>query len=350
MATKKKPTAPKKSRKEKAVSPQAIMQLGMSFWASRTLLSAVELGLFTELAKGPRDLATLQERLDLHPRSARDFLDALVALGMLRRRGTQYSNTPEADRFLDRNKPSYIGGLLEMCALRLYPFWSTLTEALHTGKPQNESKTGGDLFGNLYADPQRLRVFLAAMTGVSMGPARAIAQKFPWKKYQTVMDIGGAQGCATVQVALAHKHVSGGEFDLPPVGPIYEEYVKSFGLEQRLEFVPGDFFKDALPSADVLLMGHILHDWNLEQKLMLLAKAFAALPKGGALVVYDAIIDDERKKNAAGLLMSLNMLIETTGGFDYTGADCRAWMKQVGFRKTSTQHLAGAESMVVGIK
>jgi hypothetical protein len=351
MATKKKSKKASKKVTKKALSPDAIMQLGTGFWGSRTLLSAIELGLFSELAKGPLDLAEVQRRFNLHERSVRDFLDALVALGMLRRKGGRYSNTAETDLFLDRNKPGYIGGLLEMCAVRLYPFWTTLTEALHTGQPQNESKGGGEgLFETLYADPKRLRIFLQAMTGVSMGPARAIAQKFPWKKYKTLMDIGGAQGCASVQAALAHKHLTGGEFDLPPVGPIYEDYVRSFGLEQRLKFVAGDFFKDPLPAADVLLMGHILHDWNLDEKLNLLSKACKALPKDGALIVYDAVIDDDRSKNAGGLLMSLNMLIETPGGFDYTGADCVSWMKKTGFRKASVQHLAGPISMVVGIK
>lgn len=342
---------PAKRTVKKTATPDAILQLGMGFWGSRTLLSAIELGLFTHLAKGALDLPTLQARLKLHERSARDFLDALVALGMLRRTGAKYSNTPEANQFLDRDKPSYVGGILEMAAVRLYPFWGGLTEALHTGKPQNESKNGGTgLFETLYADPKRLRGFLHAMSGISMGPAQAIAKKFPWKKYKTFVDIGGAQGCASVQVALNHKHLTGGEYDLPEVGPIYDDYVKSFGLEARLKFYPGNFFKDALPAADVLVMGHILHDWNLDEKLMLLAKAYEALPKNGALIVYDAIIDNERKKNAGGLLMSLNMLIETPGGFDYTGADCVAWMKKTGFRKISQQHLLGAESMIVGIK
>src|SRR5262245_58921920 len=346
MATKKKSRKASQKGSRKALSPEGILHLGTGFWASRTLLSAIELGLFSEPAKGPRDAAALQQHFGLHERSARDFLDALVALGMLRRKGSSYSNTPEADLFLDRNKPGYVGGLLEMFAVRLYPFWASLTEALRTGQPQNEAKTGGaGLFETLYADPQRLRIFLEAMTGVSMGPSRAIAQKFPWKKYKTVMDIGGAQGCASVQAALAHKHLTGGEFDLPAVGPVYEDYVQSFGLERRLKFVPGDFFRDALPAADVLLMGHILHDWNLDEKLMLLSKAHKALPKGGALIVYDAIIDDDRRKNSGGLLMSLNMLIETPGGFDYTGADCMSWMKKAGFRKASVQPLAGPISM-----
>jgi hypothetical protein len=326
------------------------LQLGMGFFGSRTCLSAVELGLFTELAKGPLDESTLRNRLGLHARGARDFFDALVAMGLLRRLGARYSNTAESALFLDRAKPSYIGGLLEMCASRLYSFWGSLTEALRTGKPQNEAKAGGSAFDALYADRQRLRGFLGAMTGISMGSARAIAQRFPWKKYRTFTDIGAAQGCVPVQVALAHKHIVGGGFDLPVVGPIFDDYVRSFGLEQRLKFFPGDFFKDSLPVSDVLIMGHILHDWNLEEKLRLLKKAHAALPKGGALIVYDAIIDDARRKNVGGLLMSLNMLIETAGGFDYTAADCRGWLKQVGFCQSSVRQLAGSDSMVIAIK
>ena len=126
--------------------------------------------------------------------------------------------------------------------------------------------------------------------------------------------------------------------------------MRAFKLENRLKFHPGDFFKDPLPSADVIIMGHILHDWNLEEKHALIAKAHAALPKGGAYVVHEAIIDNDRRKNAFGLLMSLNMLIETPGGFDYTGADCEKWMKKAGFRKTRVVPLAGPDSMVVGIK
>lgn len=328
------------------------MQLGLGFWGSKTLLSAVELGLFTELAKEDSlDAETLSERLMLHPRSARDFLDALVALGMLERDGDRYANTTETDLFLDRVKPSYVGGILEMANARLYPFWGSLTEALRTGQPQNEAKGGGeDFFAAIYADPARLKGFLQAMSGLSLGAAIAMANKFPWDRYETFVDVGAAQGGLPVQVAMAQEHLSGGGFDLPPVGPVFEEYVNSHGLGDRLRFYAGDFFTDPLPAADVLVMGHILHDWDLEGKRILLAKAYETLPEGGALIVYDAIIDDERRENVFGLLASLNMLIETPGGFDYTGADCTSWMRETGFRETRVEHLVGPDSMVVGIK
>jgi SAM-dependent methyltransferase len=332
-------------------TPERIMQLGLGFWASKALLSAIELGLFTELTKGSLDTETLRDRLSLHPRGIHDFLDALVALGMLQRNvDNQYSNTPEADTFLDQGKSTYIGGMLEMANDRLYGFWGSLTEALRTGRPQNEIKSGDNLFEALYADPRRLEGFLQAMTGISMGAAQAIAQKFPWGEYRTIIDIGTAQGALPVQVALAQEHLTGGGFDLPAIRPTFNKYVEEHGLGNRLRVYEGDFFRDPLPEADVLVMGHILHDWNLEDKNMLLQKAYDVLPSGGALIVYEALIDNERRQNAFGLLMSLNMLIETTGGFDYTGADCSNWMRNIGFRKTRVEHLIGPDSMVIGIK
>ena len=332
-------------------APDQIMQLGLGFWSSKVLLSAIELNLFTELAQSSLDAHTIGERLHLHPRSLRDFLDSLVALHMLERSADgKYSNTAETDFFLDKNKPTYIGGMLEMANARLYTFWGSLTEGLRTGKPQNEAKTGGSLFDALYAEPARLEGFLKAMTGLSLGAANAIAQKFPWGEYKSFIDIGAAQGGLPVQVALAHPHLVGGGFDLPVVKPIFEQYVDAHGLSERLKFYEGSFFTDSLPSADVLIMGHILHDWDLEEKFSLLEKAYKALPQGGALIVFEALIDDERRKNAFGLLMSLNMLIETPGGFDYTGADCQQWMREVGFRETRVEHLIGPDSMVIGIK
>jgi hypothetical protein len=332
-------------------TPDKILQTGLAFWASKTLLSAIEMGVFTELSRGPERFDAVSGRLGLHSRSARDFLDTLVALGFLQRDGDSYRNTPETDLFLDRSKPSYIGGILEMANARLYPFWGHLTEALRTGQPQNELKTGGPgLFETLYADPARLKEFLAAMTGLSRGANMAIARLFPWKDYHTFVDIGTAQGDLAMQIALANPHLRGIGFDLPEVAPVFEEYSMAVGVADRVSFVPGSFFDQDLPKADVVLMGHILHDWDLPTKKMLIRKAFEAIPAGGALVVYEAIIDDDRSKNAFGLMMSLNMLIETPGGFDYTGTDCAAWMKDAGFSATRFKPLVGPDSMVVGIK
>ncbi|HKI92529.1 MAG TPA: methyltransferase, partial [Gaiellaceae bacterium] len=292
----------------------------------------------------------LRGRLGLHERSARDFLDALVALGMLERADGRYANTAETDLFLDREKPSYVGGVLEMANHRLYPFWGWLTEALQTGEPQNEARTGDDFFAAIYADPDRLREFLHAMSGISAGASHAIAARFPWAGYGTVLDLGCAEGGLLATLAEAHPHLRGIGFDLPPVGAAFEEYVSERGLGDRIGFCAGDFFRDELPAADVVTLGHVLHDWSLDEKRGLLRSVYAALPEGGAVIVYESVIDDDRQANAFGLLMSLNMLIETPAGFDYTGADCRGWLEEAGFRETRVEHLVGPDSMVIGIK
>ncbi len=333
-------------------TPDRIMQVGLGFWASKTLLSAIELGVFTELGPGAQEFGKLAGRLGLHQRSARDFLDALVALGFLNRSHDSYSNSPETNLFLDRNKPSYVGGLLEMANSRLFGFWNHLTEALRTGSQQNEAKEGGSAspFVALYADPARLTAFLSAMSAISHGANLAIAKRFDWSAYKTYADVGTAQGDLAVQIALANPHLNGIGFDLPEVAPVFEEYARANGLSNRVRFQPGNFFSEPLPKVDVITMGHILHDWDLKDKKMIIGKAYAALNPGGAFIIYEALIDDDRSKNAFGLLMSLNMLIETPGGFDYTGADCIGWMKEAGFREARVEHLAGPDSMVIGLK
>lgn len=333
-----------------SLSPTPIIDLAVAFWGSKTLLSAVELDLFTVLAPGPLHRDALTARLGLHPRAARDFLDALVALGMLERTGDTYANTPATAAFLVRGQPGYVGDYLAMVNSRLYPFWGALTEALRTGRPQNEARHGGDLFEALYTSPEHLRGFVQAMTGLTLNTARAMAQAFPWQHYHSFIDLGAAQGAVPVQVALAHPHITGGGFDLPAVRPHFEAYVQGFGLTERLRFFPGDFFTDPLPTADVFAMGRVLHDWDLAAKQRLIARVFAALPPGGAFLVYESLIDDDRRQHAFGLLMSLNMLIDTAGGFDFTGVECATWLRQAGFRETRIVPLVGHDAMVVGIK
>jgi hypothetical protein len=309
-------------------TPDAIMQLTRSFAGSKALASAVELGLFTTLANGPLTGAVLRAKLGLQPRGTTDWLDALVSLGMLERDGDLYANTAATDLYLDRAKPTYVGGMVVGMAADT-SHWDSLTAALRTGRPQIE---GDQDYLDQYHDPALLTEFTHQMTGLSMGAALAIAEKVPWQRYRTVIDIGAAEGCVPVELALRHPQLIGGGFDLPVLRPAFEEYVDAHGLAERLRFYPGDFFADPLPSADVLVMGHVLHNWSLEQKLELLGKAYRALPDGGALIVYESLIDDDRRTNTFGLLMSVAMLLVTHDGFDYTGAQCRSWMSDIGFR------------------
>lgn len=337
------------------ITPTNILQTGLGFWSSKVLLTAVNLELFTLLSDKNLTADEIMQLLQLHPRSIYDFLDSLVALKFLYKEGRGadaiYSNTLETDLFLDKNKQSYVGGMLEMANNRLFGHWNNLEEGLKTGLPQNEVKhAGAGVFETLYADEKRLEEFLAAMAGGQAGSFSAIAREFDFSDYYTHCDVGGAGAQLSIQIATHNSHMHSTSFDLAPVAPIAQRNIEASEVGDRVKTAVGNFFTDALPKADVITMGNILHDWNLEEKKMLIAKAYAALPAGGALVVIENIIDDARKENAFGLLMSLNMLIETHGGFDYTAADFTGWAREAGFARVRKMHLSGPTSAMVAFK
>ena len=337
------------------LDPGPILQTAFAFWSSKVLLTAVEFDVFTKLAGRRLTGTELGAELGLHPRAISDFFDALVAMRILDRQGDglagKYSNTPAAAVYLDKNSPCYVGGILVMLNERLFKFWHDLPEALRTGRPQNEIKHGQKgMFETLYEELPRLEQFMGAMTGLSRINFEAFATKFDFSSYKTLGDIGGATGLLCIEVARRHSHLKCISFDLPPVAPIAQKHIAAAGLSDRICTASGDFFKDPLPRADLITMGMILHDWNLEKKLQLIRAAYDALPPGGALVAIEALIDDARRENLFGLLMSLNMLIEFGDAFDYSGADFRKWCGEAGFKRFETIHLAGASSAAVAFK
>jgi len=333
------------------------MQIGTGFWASKILLSAVKFEIFTTLAER-KSLSASEIKSHLKfkctDRNVFDYLDALTTFGFLNREGVletaKYSNNINTDFFLDKKKPTYIGGILEMMNNRLYGFWGNLEAGLLTGHPQNEAKHGDNLFEKLYADADRLKEFIQAMSGVQMGSFMALAQKFDFSKVKTLVDIGGSAGLLSLTVAKHNPHMTCITWDLPPVAPIANETIQKFQLQDRVKTSEGDFFKSQFPKADIITMGNILHDWDEETKLMLMTKAYDALPEGGVFVAIENIIDDERKQNAFGMMMSLNMLIETGTGFDYTFADFNKWAKKAGFKSTALLPLAGPTSGALAYK
>ena len=335
--------------------PARILQTGFGFWASKVLLTAVEFEVFTQLGSKAMTGQTLGSALGLHPRGIYDFFDTLVALGFLNRDGAgedaQYSNTPETAEYLDKRKPTYIGGILEMCNARLFRFWSDLGPALKTGKPQNEVKHGQKpMFEVLYEDLSRLDQFMCAMRGISFGNFKVFAETFDFSNYRTLCDVGGATGLLSSLVAKNHPHMHCTTFDLPAVEPLARQWLEKDGMLDRVDIVSGDFLKDALPKADVITMGMILHDWNLDKKKHLIRLAYEALPEGGAFVAIENLIDDDRRENAFGLMMSLNMLIEFGDAFDFTGADFWSWCQEAGFRRYEVVHLAGPCSAAIAYK
>jgi precorrin-6B methylase 2 len=340
---------------EKQVDPSKIMQVGMGFWASKTLLTAINMGLFTHLAEKELTGQQIKAKLGLHERSLYDFLDTLVALGFLQRSGLKdtasYNNSIDSDLFLDKTKQSYVGGMLQMSNNRLYGFWNDLEEGLKTGKPQNETKKGGaSIFEALYGDQEKLREFLQAMGSIQMGNFMKLSKAFDFSNFNTHCDLGGAGGYLAAQIAMNNPHMSCVSFDLPQVAPVATENIAMMGLSDRVSVQSGDFFTSDIPKADVITMGNVLHDWGTQDKKVLIKKAYDALPHGGALVVIENIIDDNRNKNAFGLMMSLNMMIETPEGYDFSFADFNEWAKEIGFTETSIMPLTGPSSAVIGIK
>jgi len=337
------------------LDPSHIMQTATAFWASKVLLTAVELDLFTTLGDEIITASQLGKTLGLHPRGTYDFFDALVALKFLDRDGDgpegKYKNTPQTAAFLNKKSHTYIGGMPQMLNSRLFAFWNDLGTALKTGKPQSEVKHGGkSIFEELYSNQASLGEFLDAMTGLQAANHSLLAEKFDFTKYKTVSDIGGALALLSRIVGARHQHLKLTSFDLPPVAPLAQKHIKAADMEERIKAIAGDFFKDELPKADVITLGNILHDWNLENKKMLIQKAYDALPEGGALIAIENLIDDARRENAFGLLMSLNMLIEFGDAFDYTAADFREWCGEAGFKRFEFINLAGPTSAAIAYK
>jgi 2-polyprenyl-3-methyl-5-hydroxy-6-metoxy-1,4-benzoquinol methylase len=336
-------------------NPSKILETGFSFWSSKVLLTAVEMDVFTRLGERSMTGEALRQALGLHAHGIYDFLDTLVALGFLERDGDgalgRYRNTPDTAKFLDKKQPTYVGGVLEMLNTRLFGYWNDLGTALRTGKPQNEVKhSERPLFEALYSDPADLEQFMSAMHGISGPNFQALADKFDFSRYQTLCDVGGATGLLSTTVAKKHSHLHCLSFDLPQVQPIAQRRIAETTVAARVTAVAGDFLKEPLPRADVITMGMILHDWNLEMKKHLVRRAYDALPPGGAFIAIENLIDDSRRENAFGLLMSLNMLIEFGDAFDYTGADFRNWCREAGFRRFEVLHLAGPCSAAIAYK
>lgn len=340
------------------INPSKILQIGTGFWASKVLLTAVNFEVFTHLAKQPNQSAKdIKSLLNLKctDRNTYDFLDCLTGLGFLKREGlletARYSNNIDTDTFLDKAKPSYIGGILEMQSGQGWKVWEKLDNGLKTGLIQHDIQDNGEnIFDLIYNTPEMFKNFVDGMTGVQMGNFIALSQKFDFSNYKTLVDAGGSAGVLSVMVAKHNPHIKCTSFDLPALESMANETIQKFQMTDRVKVKNGDFFKDGLPQADIVTMGNVLHDWDEDHKIKLMQIAYDALPKGGTFIAIENVIDNDRKENVFGMLMSLNMLIETGDGFDYTFDDFNRWAKKVGFSSTELMPLAGPASAAIAIK
>jgi 8-O-methyltransferase len=323
-----------KPSEDTATSPAPINRIILSFCRSRLLISAVEVNLFTKLAEtGPQTEVTLRDDLDLHPRYARDFLDALVSLGLLDKADERYANGALADKFLDRNKPTFVGGFLELAANVQWTAWTRFTRALRTGEVQVNSPTdnGNELFRTFVEqDPDRVRRFMSAMDSHSTRVGKELAERVDWSGYTTFADLGGARGNLAANIVLGQPHLRGICFDRPPSKSFFDEHVAALGVADKVTFQAGDFFADDLPQVDVLVYGHVLHDWDTETRRTLIRRAYRALKPGGSLIIYDRMIDDALSDPDV-LIFSLTVMLTSAGGSEYRVRECDQWLREAGF-------------------
>jgi SAM-dependent methyltransferase len=310
---------------------QSLVRLNTAYTQSRVLQSAVEVGLFELLDAAPSTQEETCARLGLHPRLLGDFLDALVGLGLLSWSDGRYSNSREAARYLVPSSADYVGGGIARAAAHHYHMWGRLTEALRDGEPKSDGIGHEDAFTKTYQDLDQARRFLEHMDANNSFIGGELARCLDWTEYRTFVDVGGARGNVAAQIVGARPHLTGQVFDLPGVEPLFREHMSRLGITSQVAFRAGDFFRDPLPTADVVIFGHVLHDWSPEERRVLVHRAFPAVRPGGALVVYDQVIDDDRR-DPQKLLQSLNVRLVRSGGSEYTVADVRGWAESAGFR------------------
>lgn len=329
--------------------PADVKRLGNAFCHAKLLLTASELGLFAHLAEHPPATGPeLGAALGIHPRACRDFLDALTLLGLLVREGDRYRNSPAAERCLVPGRPGHIGGFLNRADKVLYPAWGRLPDAVRTGRPQvPEARDGA--FEQMLTDPERLGNYLRMMDAVNGLIAPLLATAFPWAGHSDVVDVGGARGNVAAHLLAAHPHLRATVFDLPPMEAPFDALLTERGVRDRARFTAGDFRTEDLPGGDVLIIGHVLHNWGEEDRRLIVKKAYDAVRPGGALLVYDAMLD-EHPTDLARVLVSLNMLLMTEHGAEYLADDCREWLSDAGFTGVDAVPLGPADTLVIGRK
>lgn len=324
-----------------------ILRLGNAFCDAKALLTAVELDLFTQLQEAPNGGATaeeIKERLSLHGRGLSDFLDLLVALDVLERHDGVYRNAPGAAKHLVRTGDAYVGGFLLRSSRNLYPAWGRLQEALRTGKQQS-----GSHYDEVTQNPAILRQFIGSMDAFTNVLGAQLIEAFDWSGFTSVLDVGGARGNLCSQIVQAQPHLAGHVFDLPEMAPFAKELAEELGIPGKVEFHGGSFFSDPLPQAEIVVLGHVLHDWDPSQRSYLIHKAYDAVLPGGTLLVYDRMLDDE-PEHAENLVISLDMLLVTDGGSEYPAAEIVGYAEHAGFASTEVKLLGDYDTLVVARK
>jgi SAM-dependent methyltransferase len=333
---------------ETGINPQRVWELGVAYFSYCALITALDLRLFDLLAGKPATEPALRARVGLHPRLSRDFLDTLVATGMLQRDDGVYSNSPVADYYFDSRKPTSVAEFLKAACAR----WGRLADALRTGEPQGQWQGGArtELFTEEYQDEHQSLTFMAWSDYLGTMNNARIADAFDWSGVESVLDVGGGRGTTAARIVRANPHLRATILELPQTKPYFEELMSEFGGDGRIQLQAGDFFADPWPDADVILFGGILHDWGEDERRTLVKRAFHALTVGGTLLAWDHLIDDDRREKVSSLIVSMNMALVAPGASGYTVAECQSWLQDAGFTAVSATPLGNFQTLVAGRK
>ncbi len=337
------------------ISPDPVFQMLTGFFASKTLMAAVEMDVFTKLDGRQVAAQEFQQLLGMESRPAQVFASALAAVGLLEAKNGRFSNSPVAATFLSKKSPAYMGDFVRMCDERLYKAWDSLSWSLANNKPADVKK-GGDaesLFNDAKSDRsiEAMQKFTHAMHGVSIGPAMALAKAFDFSKYKSMIDIGGGSGAYSLQVAKEYPNMTATVADLGPVCKVAEGYIAKYGLSGRIKTALLDFWKQDIPKGhDVAFLSHIIHDYDEEKDVTLLKKIYASLNPGGAVIASEWMLNDEKTGPVPSAMMGMNMIIETNGGRNYSFAEIAGMMKKAGFKNIEKRPLAGPAQIAIGYK
>ncbi|WP_211357970.1 tryptophanase [Amycolatopsis cihanbeyliensis] len=332
--------------------PTPLMQLATGFWSFKTYAGAIEIGLFDLLAGG-REL-TMEEvsaELGIAHRPADLLLAGCASLGLLNKSGARYRNSELSEEFLVKGAPYYFGGFVRYLDRREYPAWQSIVEALRTNRPLTWTPgTQESLFDT--GDPETLQLFWDCMYCISTFTARALATVYDLTRHTRLLDVGGGAGAFPIELCRRFGHLSATVFELPHVGDLARQKITAANMDGAVDVVAGDFICDPeLPRGyDAIILSMILHDWDEETCRTLLRKCRAALPPGGAVLICELLLNDERTGPPAAALMGMNMLVETEGGKNYSAAEYRGWLQEAGFARVEVMPIeaAGANGVVVG--
>jgi ubiquinone/menaquinone biosynthesis C-methylase UbiE len=312
----------------KKLTTRRLNDMGLSFMHAGTLLAALELGLFDALSEGPQPLAEVARRMGLAEDRADKLVTACAALDLVSRKGAMISNVEETDRFLVRHKPTYFGDYLLHFAKGSYPMWGKVAERL-----KSVSSQGRGRYYDTAADPKEARALTEAGFTGSQGTARMLARRFDFSPYRHLLDIGGGSGVYSIEACKRYPELRATVLDFPAVCEVTREFVHAASLDDRIKAIGGDFTTDPFPvGADVALLCGNIHAYDSATAERVVKKAYDILPRGGAMIICDYMLNDDRTGPPVAAFLSVAQAFQPGTGKVHTGAEFRRYLETAGFR------------------